>query len=97
MELSPDSRISQNPRTAYREMDGEGVLMVIDRQALHALNEVGARVWALCADGASIDGIAEALMVEFEVGFERAREDVRAFVVELAELGAVRVSGSTDE
>ena len=37
------------------------------------------------------------LMVEFEVGFERAREDVRAFVVELAELGAVRVSGSTDE
>ena len=97
MHLSPDSRISQNPRTAYREMDGEGVLMVIDRQALHALNEVGARVWELCADGASIDGIAETLMSEFEVGIEQAREDVRAFVVELAELGALRVSGLTDE
>jgi len=73
------------------------VLMVIDRQALHALNKVGARVWELCADGASIDGIAAALMGEFEVELHQAREDVRTFVIELAQLGALRVSGPTDE
>lgn len=79
----------QNPRTAFRRMDGKGVLIVIDRQELHALNPVGTRVWELAKDR-SLRAIADQIGHEFEVTPEQALADVTQFIEHLQALGAVQ-------
>ena len=90
-DLVPGCLLQQNPRTAFRRMDGRGVLIVIDRQRLHALNDVGARVWELAEDR-SVEMIVQEIIQEFEVDRDRAQVDVRAFVEEMLELGALQTS-----
>ena len=90
-DLGPGCLLQQNPRTAFRRMDGRGVLIVIDRQRLHALNDVGARVWELAEDR-SVEMIVEEITQEFEVDRARAHVDVRDFVDQMLELGALQTS-----
>ncbi len=87
----PNCRYRQNPRTAFRRMDGRGVLIVIDRQKLHALNEVGTRVWEL-ADDRSLEKIVDQITCEFEVDQARARSEVRSFIEEMLQFGALQIS-----
>jgi len=91
--MSEMLQYSQNPRTAFRRMDGKGVLIVIDRQELHALNPVGARVWELARDR-SLEAIAIQIQAEFEVGAERALSDVTSFIERMVDLGAIQPSRS---
>ena len=44
-------------RTAARVVEGRALVVVLDDQALHTLNEVGTRVWELC-DGRDVAAIA---------------------------------------
>jgi GeoRSP system PqqD family protein len=78
----------KNPRVAARIVEEEALVVVIDQKQLHALNRVGTRVWELC-DGRSVDEIAEVLVAEFEVEGDTAQRDVRDFVRELREAGAL--------
>jgi len=94
--MNPSFEYVQNPRTAFRRMDGKGVLIVIDRQELHALNPVGARVWELAKDR-SLPEIAEQIGKEFEVTPEQALADVREFIERLEALGAVNARPAIGE
>ncbi|MCG8555169.1 MAG: PqqD family protein [Proteobacteria bacterium] len=94
-QLAPGSSTKLNglirraDRVAWRNVDGRAVLVIIDRQELHALNDVGSRVWEL-ADRRSIREIAVRLAEEFEVDCVKAEADARCFVERLHELGALQ-------
>lgn len=89
-ELGEDLRICQSERTAARVIEGRGVVIVIDQQKLHTLNEVGTRVWEL-ADGRALSEIVDAVTAEFEVERAQALDDVRKFVEEMCGLGAIEL------
>ncbi len=90
MGLSISSHINQSSRTASRVVDGRAVVVVIDEQALHTLNDVGTYVWSR-ADGRSVSAIVEELVEEYDVERPRATEDVMQFVEQLVRLGALDV------
>ena len=92
-ELGPSGleRLTQNDRTACRVIGGQAVVITIDHNQVHVLNEVGTRVWELC-DGRSLDAIVDEIVAEFEVEPARAARDVRAFAERLVAVGAARVS-----
>jgi hypothetical protein len=79
----------RSERTAFRAVGGEGLVMVVDRNALHRLNDVGSRVFELCDGQTSIDAMAEAIAKEFVVDAPTARADVQNFITELAATGAI--------
>ena len=54
------------------------MVVVIDAQKLHTLDEVGTRVWQL-ADRASLRSIAQVLAEEYRVPDEEVLADVLAF------------------
>lgn len=83
--------VRQAERTASRVLDGHAVVVVLDAQRLHTLNEVGTRVWELC-DGRTIESIAREIVADFEVSPEIALADTTRFVEELRSLGAVEVA-----
>ena len=81
-------------RIAARVVDGRALVVVLDDQHLHTLNEVGTRVWQLC-DGRSVQEIATTVAREFEVEADAALGDVRRFVSELCQRGALALEASS--
>ena len=85
--------LSRSPRTAWRVIEGEAVILSLDTKAFRGLNPVGSRVWELIDGRRSVDEIVEAIAREFDVAPERAAEDVRAFVRALLDRGLVTGEG----
>jgi hypothetical protein len=79
----------RSERIAYRVVGGEAIVMVVDRNELHRLNDVGSRVFELCDGQTSVDGIVEAIVREFAVDTGAARADVEKFIAELSVTGAI--------
>lgn len=84
------TRLQQEPRTASRLIDGQAVVITIDENKLHVLNEVGSRIWQLCT-GRSGAEVLDSLVAEFEVNRSRAAADLAGFVAELSGLRALRL------
>jgi hypothetical protein len=91
-ELKSSSVVRHSDRTASRVLDGSAVVIVIDEQKLHTLNEVGTVVWSTAGtEGRSVESIVDRVVEEFDVERERALEDVLGFVEELVGLGALEI------
>ena len=90
MSLSPDTVVDQGTRTAARVVGDKAVVVVIDVQKLHTLNEVGTRVWEL-SQRKSLADIAETIAAEYEVAPEAALADVLEFAETLVAQGMLEV------
>ncbi len=91
MKLGPGSVVHQASRIASRVIDGQAVVIVMDAQRLHTLNEVGTFVWNQAEERVRLGDIAERVSAEYEVTPEQAMSDVLAFTDELVRLGAFEV------
>lgn len=90
--MTPSTVIKQSSRTASRVVEGSAVVIVIDQQKLHTLNEVGTFVWSAAGtEGRTVDDIIGAVVDEFEVERDVASKDVLGFVEQLIGLGALEV------
>jgi Coenzyme PQQ synthesis protein D (PqqD) len=73
----------RSPKTAWRVIEGEAVILSLDTKAFRGLNPVGSRVWELIDGQRSVEDIVDVTFREFDVAPERAAEDVHTFVREL--------------
>ena len=89
-EISALTVIRQHPRTAARSVGEHALVIVIDKNTLHTLNEVGTWIWNYVAEPRSVTQIVAGLVVEFEVDESKATEDVHAFAQELMQLGVLQ-------
>lgn len=79
-----DCRPTRNTQLAWREIDGEIVIISPEDSQVHELNETAALIWK-AADGAqSVDEIAAGVAAQFDVALETARADVAELIVHLA-------------
>lgn len=90
--VDPGLVVQQAERTASRTIGGKAVVVVIDANELHTLNEVGSRVWEL-AQGTSLADIAETIASEYEVEPDVAMADVRTFARQLLGKGMLEIVG----
>ena len=81
----------QNPETAARLIDDAMYVLHGETSELHALNDVGARIWDLADGSRSVAEIAETVEAEYEVEADRALADVLEFLAALAEKQLVAV------
>ena len=56
-----------HPQVVARRVGDEVVLVQLDRNSIHALNQTGARFWELLADGRSRAECCEQMLEEFDV------------------------------
>jgi hypothetical protein len=68
---------------ASRQIDGEALLVDLQRSTLQVLNPVGARLWDLIDGRRTVADLAEVLCAEYAVGLEQARADVQTFCEDL--------------
>lgn len=80
----------QNKDVAWREVDGEAVLVITQKSEIKVLNEVGTYIWKACDGDTNLVKIAEGITQDFEVDYSEAIEDVRHFVEELSSLQMIK-------
>jgi hypothetical protein len=89
MSLSFSARIAALPEVMYRTVGDEAVLLNMKKQSYFGLDPVGARMWAVLNESASIQTALELLLTEYEVSESQLRTDLEAFVEKLLEQGLV--------
>ena len=78
-----DKRPQLHPQVATRTIDGEAVVVLPREGQLEVLNETGTHVWELIDGTRTVREIAELIVGEYEVSFERAIVDVETLVGDL--------------
>jgi hypothetical protein len=84
--MNPDS-------TAWRQIEGEMVLMRLKDGAVFSLEETGAFIWGVLANGPhSEDELVRQVCDEFEVDEQSARADLAEFLAEMLAAGLIKSS-----
>ena len=75
--------LERNQEIDASELDGETVMMDMERGNYFMLNRVGSRVWELIEKPVSVEEIIHQLREEYEVSLEECHEAVKEFLHEL--------------
>jgi len=62
------------------ELDGNQIMMHIERGKYFGLNKVGKRIWELVEQPRTFEEITSALLSEFDVSEIQCRREVEAFI-----------------
>ena len=82
----------------YRLTVGEHLLVALHArrdEPLYALTPTGALLWQKLEDWVTVEQLTEALVAEYDVTFDNAREDVREFLAQLESLKALESRGAS--
>ena len=80
---------ARSERPLFEMVDGEVVMVDVERGAYFALDPVGSRIWALLEEPQNIDALCLALTAEFEVAPDECRREVAAFLRQLEDVQLV--------
>jgi len=83
--MKPGSRPQQHPNAAWRELDGEVVVISPADSVLHELNETASFIWRHATGEHTAEEIARRMAEEYEVDSETALADACALVNHLEE------------
>ena len=86
-----DSTLVVADDVVSQELDGELVLLSLDRAEYFGLNLTGTRVWHWLREGATIHAVAERLAAEYQLEARRAETDVLAVAQSLVVEGLVAI------
>jgi len=75
-----DSRPAHNPLLAWREIEGDVVIISPEDSLLHELNTTASFVWKQLDGGRDLTEIARLLAEEFDVAPEQALADTRELI-----------------
>lgn len=75
----------KNPLLAWREVDGETIIILPEESVMHELNDTGSFVWRHADGQHSAQQIAELLAAEYEVTLAAALEDTEVLLADLAQ------------
>ena len=87
--INDESIIRKNIEIDDADLDGEKVMMNLDKGKYFSLNEVESRIWTIISTSMSIKGITDILIKEYDVDYERASTSVDNFIKKLDEIGCI--------
>ena len=82
-------------RTTPSDEDGS-VLINLQSGKVFSLNGVGAKVWTMLEQGASFDGVLDALSHEYNLASAELRNDLDVFIEDLAQKKLLKVTAGCD-
>ena len=81
----PDARIGRSARAVAAEVDGEVLVMNIDRETFFALDEIGGKIWRLLEAPISFGHLIQSLSLDYEADPSTIASEVAAFLDRLME------------
>jgi hypothetical protein len=90
-------RLSFAPDVIVQTIDGEALILKLHDEEVFSLNQTGARVARLIADGERLDAVIDILSVEYGVGRNDVEREVRSLVHALVSRGLLIASPDRDD
>ena len=78
------AQIRRNPDLLAVEMDGDLVMMSVERGEYFGVAGIGTRIWELLEQPHTFDALVDTLCGEYEVSDETCRADAAGFLDQLA-------------
>ena len=96
MEIRLEDTVTIGEDVAFRELDGEAVLLNLGTGVYFGLNPTGTRIWNLVAEHGSLQKVFEAMEDEYDVSPNSLENHLLQLVEQLREKGLVSVSRFSD-
>ncbi|HEA68981.1 MAG TPA: lasso peptide biosynthesis PqqD family chaperone [Desulfobacterales bacterium] len=93
-QFSDNSIVRRKDEIISGEVDGETVMMSIERGHYHSLNLTGNRIWEILETPCTVGRIIETLKDEFDVKPEVITEEVYRFLDQLLERDVIQIDAS---
>ena len=90
--INLDTVINKNLEIDDTDLDGEKVMMNLDKGEYFMMNEVGSRIWDIIIEPINVKGIIEALLSEYAVDEETCTDTVIEFLGRLNNAELIRIS-----
>mgnify|MGYP006281803067 FL=1 len=87
--ITDETIVKRNPEMLASEIDGEKVMMSMDKGEYFGLNTVGSRIWELIEEEIEVNDLIGKMLEEFDVESSACKEDVIGFLNELNEKGLI--------
>ena len=84
--------LAQNPKTAYRILEGEAVIVDPSSSMLYSLNPIATLIWEESSQGTTMEEIVNRVMDEFEVERTVAERDCLEFARDFMDRGLLVVT-----
>ena len=82
----------RNPNLVSTDMDGETVMMSIERGAYFGIGGIGPEVWERLATPQTLDSLVSAICAEYDVSAPDARRDIEAFLDRMVQNDLVKTA-----
>lgn len=82
-------RCKQAEDAVFRETEDGTMILIPEDGTVHLLDDVGSRIWELCAEPVSAAQVTDVIHSEYDVDQVEARKDVDGFLRQLLELGVL--------
>lgn len=79
----------KSDKVASRVIDGEAVIVMLERQETIVLNSAGSRIWEIMDGQKNLNELASTVTSEFDTTYQQALKDVVEFIEDMAKRGVV--------
>ncbi len=91
MEKLLNAKIVQNKEIDASDIDGDKVMMNLERGMYFSLNSVGSRIWDIIENPTTTDDIVKVLLNEYDIAEEECKEAVVSFLKGLEVNGLITI------
>ncbi len=84
--------INISPNAIFQELEGEAVLLNLEKERYYGLDDIGLRFWQLINTTNSSEDVVAQTLAEFEVDEATLRDDFAVFLSELEQAGLVTLT-----
>lgn len=92
--LSLTAQISIPKSVLVRVFQNESVLLNLDSECYHGIDDVGTRMWEAVTQSKTIQEAYDILLSEFDVDAETLKKDLTDFIEKLVQRGLVDLHGN---
>lgn len=89
--------VAAAPHVSVADLGGDAVLLDSASGEYFGLNEVGARIFRMAQNSATVEEIMHAVYAEFDVEPDRLRVDTLAFLAEMESHRLIRLNENPNE
>jgi len=86
-----NSRLVKNEDIAWRQIEDDAILIDMDEEEVTHFNAVAAQIWDALDGEKSVAEIIDFICGQFEVGKDKAKKDVLAFLKKLFQREIVKI------
>ena len=91
MAVSMTMRVTSPKHVLVRTFENESVLLNLESESYHGLDDVGTRMWQALTSSENIEAAYQKLLADYEVEPAQLRQDLDDFVAKMVQRGLLEV------